>query len=157
MKIALIIIGAILLLIILFIIYRNAKFNKDSAKIHELRFERIQPLYEKLETGKEIRREDVLEFAKDNKTRELTYQILSEHKKTELFPEEFFTIISAAESKLVNWLEFPTELDKVPDDIKHIKRVTIKFDNDDVYYHVFKYMTNDPHWAAKNGWMLGVV
>jgi hypothetical protein len=37
--------------------------------------------------------------------------------------------------------------------------VTINFDEEGnkVDYHVFKYRVNEPHWAAKDGWMLGVV
>ena len=157
MKIVFIVIGIIVLLIIAFMIYRYFSFKKESAQTHKLRFERIQPLYEKLENGEEIKKEDVFEYTKDNRTREMTYQILSEHNKTEFFPTEYLTIESGAESSLVNWLEFPTELDKVPDDIKHIEKVKIEFDGNDVFYHVFKYMTIEPHWAAKDGWMLGVV
>ena len=110
-----------------------------------------------MENGNELSKQEVLKYTEDNKTRESTYQILAEHKKTELFPKEYLTIESGAESSLVNWLEFPTELDKAPDDIKYVKRVTIKFNENDIFYHVFKYMTNEPHWAAENGWMLGVV
>lgn len=157
MKIVFIVIGIIVLLIIVFMIYRYFAFKKESAQTYKLRFERIQPIHEKLENGEEITKEVVLEYAKDNKTREMTYQILSEHNKTELFPKEYLTIESGAESSLVNWLEFPTELDKAPDDIIHLEKVKIEFDGNDVFYHVFKYMTNEPHWAAKDGWMLGVV
>lgn len=157
MKIAFIVIGIIVLFIILFMIYRYFAFKKESAQNHKLRFERIKLLQEKLEQGEEIKKEEVFEYAKNNKTRELTYQILSEHNKTELFPKEYVTIESGAESKLVNWLEFPTELDKAPDDIKHLEKVKIEFDGNNVFYHVFKYMTIKPHWAAENGWMLGVV
>ncbi|WP_165748736.1 hypothetical protein [Cellulophaga sp. Z1A5H] len=157
MKITFIVIGTIVLLIMLFLIYRYFAFKKEGAQAHKLRFERIQPLHEKLENGKEIKKEDVFDYAKDNKTRELTYQILSDYNKTELYPRAYFTIESGAESSLVNWLEFPTELDKAPDDIKHLEKVKIVFEDEDVFYHVFKYMTIEPHWAAKNGWMLGVV
>jgi len=41
--------------------------------------------------------------------------------------------------------------------MKLVKRVTIKYDNNNVYYYVFKFKINEPHWAAKDGWMLGVV
>ncbi len=157
MKIVFILIGIIVLSIIVFVIYRYFVFKKESARIHRLRFERIQPIHKKLENGEEIKKEDVFEYAKDNKTREMTYQILSEHNKIELFPREYLTIESGAESSLVNWLEFPTELDKVPDDIMHLEKIKIEFDGNDVFYHVFKYMTYEPHWAAKDGWMLGVV
>jgi hypothetical protein len=157
MKIVFIVIGIIVLLINVFMIYRYFAFNKESAQFHKLRFERIQPIHEKLEKGEEIKKEDIFEYAKDNKTREMTYHLLSENNKTELFPKEYLTIESASESSLVNWLEFPTELNKTPDDIKHIEKVKMEYEGNNVFYHVFKYMTNEPHWAAKDGWMLGVV
>lgn len=157
MKIAFIVVGVGLLCVVLFIAYRYFALKKESAQTHKLRFERIRPLYESLINEEEIKKETLLEYAKDNTTRVLTYQILAEYQKIELFPNEYLTIESAAESSLVNWLEFPTELDKVPDDIEHLKRVKIAFDGSDVFYHVFQYRTNEPHWAAKNGWMLGVV
>jgi hypothetical protein len=67
------------------------------------------------------------------------------------------TIEKGAESNLANWLEFPTELDACPDEIEHVERVTIPFDKENnVHFHVFKFRINEPHWAAKDGWMLGV-
>lgn len=157
MEIVFIVIGIIVLLIIVFMIYRYFAFQKESAQTHKLRFERIQPLCEKLENGAGLKKVDVFEFAQDNKTREMTFQLLSEHNKTEMFPKEYLTIESGAESSLVNWLEFPTELDKAPDEIQHLEKVKIEFDGNDVFYHVFKFLTIEPHWAAKDGWMLGVV
>ncbi len=157
MKIVFIVIGIVVLIVIIFMIYRYFAFQKEGAENQKLRFERIKPLQEKLINKEEINKEFVFEYAKDNKTRELTYEILSEHNKAELFPKEYFTIESGAESSLVNWLEFPTELGQAPNDIIHVKNVTIKFDGNDVYYHVYKYITKEPHWAAKDGWMLGVV
>jgi len=68
-------------------------------------------------------------------------------------------LVKSAESHLANWLEFPTELDAIPDEMEHIKRVSIDFDGqgNNVHYEVFKYRVNEPHWAAKDGWILGVV
>jgi hypothetical protein len=43
--------------------------------------------------------------------------------------------------------------------MEHVKRVTFDFDrqNNFVHYEVFKCRVNEPHWAAKDGWFLGVV
>jgi hypothetical protein len=100
---------------------------------------------------------DVLPFATNLLTRETTFQLLNEHGKTDLFPKELYSIEKGAESNLANWLEFPTELDSCPDEIEHVKKVTIDFDSNNVHYHVFKFRVNEPHWAAKDGWMLGIV
>ena len=42
--------------------------------------------------------------------------------------------------------------------MEHIKRVTIDYDGQSnfVHYEVFKFRM-EPHWAAKDGWLLGVV
>lgn len=159
MKIVLIIIGIIVLAIVLFVVYRLVKVKRQSKLLNEKRFDRIKPLYDKLESGENLTEADVLPFAANLITRQMTFQLLNEHNKTDLFPKEYSTLIKAAESNLANWLEFPTELSAFPDEIEHIKRVTFDFDgqNNFVHYEVFKYRVNEPHWAAKNGWILGVV
>jgi hypothetical protein len=120
---------------------------------------KMKILYDKLESGQNLTDKDVYPFAQNLLTRELTYQLLNEYNKADLFPQEYYTIVKSAENSLAKWLEFPAELDTCPDEIEHIKRVTFDFDgqNNHVHYEVFKYRVNEPHWASKNGWMLGVV
>jgi hypothetical protein len=159
MSIGLIIIGAIVLVIATFVIYRLVTVKRQNSKLNKERFDRIKPLYEKLESGQTVTSQDVLPFAKNILTREVAFQLLSDHNNIDLFPKEYFNLVKGAESNLANWLEFPTELDACPDEIEHIKRVTFDFDGqkNNVHYEVFKYRVNEPHWAAKDGWILGVV
>jgi len=159
MKVVLIIAGLVILAVAIFAIYRIVKVKKQNRKLNQLRFDRIGPLHDKLENGTALTTKDILPYATNLLTREATYRLLSDHGKTELFPKEYYSIIKAAESNLANWLEFPTELDACPDEIEHIKRVTFDFDgqNHFVHYEVFKYRVDEPHWAAKDGWCLGVV
>jgi len=162
MNIILIVIGIIVLAMVMFIIYRSITVKKQNIAINRKRFERIKPLYDQLENGDNLTQQDVYKYAKDKKTRDAAYQLLKDYNKSDVFPSEFYTIISAAESSLTNWLEFPTELDAVPDEIEHVKRVTIDFGGQHeqktfFHYEVFKFRINETHWAAKNGWMLGVV
>jgi hypothetical protein len=154
-----IIVGILIGIIVLFAVYRFLKVSSQNRKLNERRFERIRPLLEKLKNGLPIDPKEVLPFAENVATRQLTFQLLSSQGKRELFPEEYHTLIKGAESQLANWLEFPTELDACPDEMEHIKRVTFDFDGQGnyVHYEVFKYRVNEPHWAAKDGWMLGVV
>jgi len=154
-----IVILIIVLSILTFLVYRFIKVRTQNRKINQQRFDRIKSLCDRLENGEKVTQKDVYEYAKNIQTREMTYQLLHEHNMTEIFPQEYNSIIKAAESNLANWLEFPTELDACPDEIEHIKRVTFDFDgqNNFVHYEVFKYRVNEPHWAAKDGWILGVV
>lgn len=159
MSIGVIVIGAIILVIGTFVVYRLMTVKRQNSKLNKERFERIKPLYEKLESGHTITIQDVLPFAKNLLTRQVAFQLLSEHNKADLFPAEYFSLVKSAESNLANWLEFPTELDVCPDEMEYIKRVTFDFDgqNNNVHYEVFKYKVDEPHWAAKDGWILGVV
>lgn len=153
------IVGLVVLAIVLFAVYRLVTVKRQSNKLNAKRFDRIKELYDKIESGLELTGKDVLPFAKSLRTRQTTFQLLADNDKSNLFPDEYHNILSAAESNLANWLEFPTELNASPDEIEHIKRVTFDFDgqNNFVHYEVFKYRMYEPHWAAKEDWILGVV
>jgi hypothetical protein len=159
MKIVFIIIGLVVLVIVVFAVYRLVTVKRQNNKLNAKRFARVKELYDKLESGHELSETDVLPFAQNILTRQTAFQLLADHNKTDLFPKEYGNLIKCAESNLANWLEFPTELDACPDEIEHIKRVTFDFDgqNNLVHYEVFKYRVNESHWAAKNGWIIGVV
>ncbi|GGA84693.1 hypothetical protein [Puia dinghuensis] len=159
MNITLLVVGLLILAIIIFAVYRIQIFKYQNKKMNSLRFERVKTLYGKLERREAITAEEVLPYAENLLTRESTFHLLRNGDQLHLFPHEYLTIIKGAESKLANWLEFPTELNACPDEIEHLKRVTIDFDgqNNLVHYEVFKYRVNEPHWAAKGGWILGVV
>ena len=149
----------IIVFIIAFATFRLFDVKKKKQKLELERSARILPLYNKLATTGDLTAEDVLPFAQNLLTRYDTFLYLKALDELKLFPEEYFTLIKGAESSLAVWLEFPTELDTCPDEIEHIKRVTVDFDgrNNLIHYEVFKYRVNPPHWAAGNGWMLGVV
>jgi hypothetical protein len=134
-------------------------FRQANRQETQKQFGRIKLLYDKIQLGLPIAQSDIYYYAKNTLTREATYQLLQNSHLTRLFPEEFYTIEKAAESNLVSWLEFPTELGACPDEIEHLKKVIIAVDEPVhfVHYHVYRFRVNHPHWAATQGWMLGVV
>jgi hypothetical protein len=156
MNTVLIVVSIILLPVIGFIVYRLFAFRKESMRHNKEQFEKIEPLYNKLKNNEPIDELFILPFATNPETRGVTYRWLEEHNKTNLFPKEYYSIEHGAESEMVNWLLFPTELGSIPDEIEHAKKVIIDFDGNNVIYHVFKFRMNPPHWAAEIGWSLGV-
>jgi hypothetical protein len=159
MNIVFVNLGLIVLAIIGFAVYRYQKVKGQRQRLNADRFERVRGLYGKLESGQRLTAEDVLPYATNVLTREPTFELLKSYNQLALFPGELLTLEKGAESRLVNWLEYPTELDGCPDEIRHFKRVSFDFDGEGhfVHYEVFKYRINEPHWAAKNGWIWGVV
>jgi hypothetical protein len=95
--------------------------------------------------------------AADNEMRIELFELLEEQNKLSLFPKKYMTQGELAKSDMVRWLMFPTELETVPDEI--ILENVFNFDTTEygiVEYFLFKFKTNPPHWAAKDGWMAGI-
>ncbi len=111
-----------------------------------------------LRQGKEVGSNSVREVACAAEMRNFLYDELVKLNQTALYPEEFRTQEAFAESDMVNWLVFPTELAQVPDEIELMKIVSIDTQTPDgiIDYYVFRFRTSPPHWAAKDGWMAGV-
>ena len=149
----------IVFIIVSFIVYRRIAFNKLSKEMVLKKLERVHQLHDRIEKGETLTQRDIYPYAKNILSRTTTFQFLRYYNLTDLFPKEFYTFEKAGESDLANWLEFPTELNACPEEIEYMKRVTIDFDGENhwVHYEVFKFRSNEPHWAAKNGWTLGVV
>ncbi len=98
----------------------------------------------------------ILEVARSAEMRNVLYDILESMNKEELFPVEYKTQEAFAESNMVNWLTFPTELGRVPDEIELMKVVSKNSKDGILDYYVFRFQTLPPHWAAKDGWCAGV-
>jgi hypothetical protein len=133
--------------------------RRAAVRLHLLRFRRIGFLYEQIRKNQKLTKEDLLGFAENPLTRETAFLFLRDNDITEMFPQQYYSIEKAAESSLASWLEFPTELNRSPDEIEHIGEVTVvnAKDMDYTQYHIFRFRVNEPHFAAKDGWMLGVV
>jgi hypothetical protein len=111
-----------------------------------------------LRLGKPAAKKHVEEVARHAEMRSELYIALKQLGKSSLFPEKFRTQRSFAEADMVNWLVYPTELNRVPDEIELMKVVIVDTGlPDGVYdYYLFRFRTKEPHWAAKDGWMAGV-
>lgn len=145
--------------IALFNIYSVFQFRNKTIRSYYKRLDWIHLLYEKLLNRELSTHQDIYLFARNRLPREDTYKLLSYFHLSNLFPTEFYTFESSAESNLAKWLEYPTELNACPDAIEHVKQVTVHHErvHVDMQYHVYKFNVNEPNEAAARGWMLGVV
>ena len=141
---------------------QNAKKSKkfltpvfnDASKYDSTVFEEA---FHKLNSGDTLSKLEIKKFSDNFETRADFYDLLTDFKKESLFPTEYYTFEKAAESALVNWLLYPTELDTIPSKIELLKKVNFSENDTTFTYYVFKFKTNEPHSAAKDGWMIGVV
>lgn len=91
------------------------------------------------------------EVAAAPETRGWLFRNLSQQNRSDLFPLLYATQQSLAESAMVSWLTYPTELGSVPDSIELMRTIS---DGDDEYY-LFRFRSSHPDWADE-GWMAGV-
>ncbi len=145
-----------------FFYHRKTAALQEQRHHTNVRLEKNKPadvtlLADKFASGEVPTEAEIARYSAYIGTREATYSLLHEQGKVDLFPKAYYTIKKAAESNLANWLAYPNGLDAIPDEVVHLEEVVIDFNGHDVIYHVFKYRAHPPHWAAKDGWMIGVV
>lgn len=117
----------------------------------------LEEAYYKLKANDKLSILEIKTFSKAPEIRSNFYRLLKSFNAELLFPQELYTFEKGAESDLVNWLLFPTELDTIPSKIEFLKKIDHSKDGTIFTYYVFQFRTKEPHWAAKNGWMIGVV
>lgn len=96
-------------------------------------------------------------IAADPEARNLFYESLAALKKESFFPAKYATQASFAESDMINWLTYPTELGRLPDSIELME--TPEFDlpggGDKAVFFLFRFKSD--HEGFKDyGWMAGV-
>jgi hypothetical protein len=117
----------------------------------------FEPIYDKLKSGDPLSKSEIEGFASNVATRADFYFLLVEFHKETLFPTEYYSFEKAAESILTNWLLYPTELDTIPSEIEVVKKVSFLENDTTFQYYVLQFRTDEPHWAASDGWLIGVV
>ena len=77
-------------------------------------------------------------------------------ERPNLFPNEFMNQPSLAEATMVDWLLFPTELGRAPDEIRQLQVMPIETDDGLADLYVFAFRTHAPHWLSEKDWVVGV-
>ncbi len=113
--------------------------------------------FNKLISGDTLSWFEIEDFSENIDTRASFYDLLETFKKEDLFPPKYYNFEKAAEGRMTEWLLYPTELDTVPSEIKLLKKVNYSDHDSTFIYYVLQFKTSEPHWAAKDGWMIGVV
>lgn len=139
------------------IVYRFFYVRRKSRRRATQKLKIFEDLIRKLAAKEKISEDDVSALAKNPSTRHALFGILQGFNRIDLFPQAYFTTEKGAESFLVNWLEFPTELNAPPDKIELFTKITLQEKSDTIDYFVFKYkklpFAGNSH---PDMWMLGV-
>jgi hypothetical protein len=131
-------------------LYRDFYVKREVRKLAFRKYEIIEPLMQKLASKEDISETEIMILAKDPSMRSGVFRALETYNMKNLFPTEYANHEKAAESFLVSWLEFPTELGIAPDEIELLEKITLNA-TEELDYYVFKYRTK-----TRLNWMVGV-
>lgn len=155
MKLILLGILVLTFLTVVIVFFNDYLVKRKFRKFIERKYQEVYPLKHKLDSKEPITAAEIMNLLKQPGLRQAIYQLLTNYNRRDMFPSEYFTHEKGAESFLVTWLEYPTELGRAPDEIELLTKVIL--DEGDLQYYVFKYRTKAPRWAAALGWMMGIV
>ena len=154
---ALIAVGVVVAIVAAFIVWRLWATVAGGRRSYARLLTRIAPVLKRLGAGEDPDPGDLERFARDRDTRKVLYDALEQHQKLALFPSRYLTSEAMAEADLVVWLNHPNELGALPDAIELMATLPVPADGlEHQRYFVFRYRTNPPHWAARDGWLAGV-
>ena len=145
----------VIVAIIAFLWWRISSVGRGVNAVDAKTLERIAPLEQKLKNGENISEDEIIRLAEQPENRKMLYSMLKEHNKLYLFPRQFLSTKAQAQADMVRWLSHPNELQKPPDELELLEIVEYEINGETQEFYVFKYKTNPPHWAAKDGWMIG--
>jgi hypothetical protein len=145
---------AFILFAIVILVARDYYVNRKLKKLIIEKYSIVKPLIKKIQSLEKVTQEEILEMIKDPSLRYAVFKILEAHNKKDLFPDEYYTLEKGAESFLVNWLEFPTEIGFAPDQIQFETIIELA-EPEALGYYVFKFKVDRPQWPTKD-WMIGV-
>lgn len=112
----------------------------------------VRPL---LDAGEKVPPADVERIVADPEARNvLISELLPDH--VAVVPGHYRTQQAIAESDMVRWLTYPTELGRPPDQIELVGQATLDDEGQPADLFVFRFLTQEPHWSAGDGWMVGV-
>jgi hypothetical protein len=155
MNVVIICLSIVVVLIGVIFLVRNfyIAFNLRKTRIRKLMF--IDPIVQQLASGRVVSSLQILSIAEDPSLRLMLFRALELLNCLHLFPSDFYSEEKGAETYMVNWLEYPTELNAKPDEIQLMNIITLG-ENQDIRYYVFKFRIHTLRWAAKLDWMVGV-
>jgi hypothetical protein len=152
------IVGALVALVVAFAVWRIVATVRAQSRLHGRLFDEVAPTVLAIQRG-EAPEPAVLErLAASPRTRTTLFEVLEAAGRPELFPAAWRTPHALAEGRLVTWLMHPNELQAEPAEIALGAEVALPDRADDAErWLVYRFRTEPPHWAAKDGWLAGVV
>jgi hypothetical protein len=139
-----------------FIFWRWTSVGRGARKRDEKLITRIDPIGRKIAANIAISHQEVDSLAARPEIRHILFAVLRQMNRRDLLPIKYSSSIDQGASALAYWLMHPNELQDAPEKVEHVETVKKPVSGHKVDFHVFRYQMPKGHWAAKDGWLLGI-
>src|SRR6188508_967974 len=125
--------------------YRDYYSKRKFRRLSEEKYRTLTPLILRVRAREDVAESEILQVAGNPAVRQALFVALATCQRLDLFPSAYLTYEKGAESSMVTWLEFPTELGVAPDQIEFLEEI-ILHDQGDMHYYAFRYRMLKQHW-----------
>lgn len=111
-----------------------------------------------LRLGQPVAAKHITEVAASAEIRGHFFNELGKMGKNHLFPKKFKNQKALAETNMVSWLTYPTELGRVPDEIELMNIISTKLEDSSEIadYYIYRFRNFKPGAFGKKGWLAGI-
>jgi hypothetical protein len=149
-------IALVVALAVAFIVWRLTSVARGGRQRDAKLLARIDPIGEKLDAGEPVSPREIEELARRPEMRYVLYDVLRQMGRADLLPTQFISSVEQGESALAYWMMHPNELQDVPEAVEFVETIKHSVDGREADFHVYRYKMAPGHWAAKEGWLLGL-
>ena len=140
----------------MFIVWRWTSVGRGMRLRDERLLVRLDPVAKRIQDGEVVSPEEIERMAARPEIRFMLFAMLRELKRPELIPDNYSSSVAQGESALAYWMMHPNELQDAPEEIGLVETVKRPIRGEEAEFHVYRFKMPAGHWAAKDGWLLGL-
>jgi len=156
LKIIVIAVAIVVVLALAFIIWRLRSVSSGMRQRDEKLLVRLAPVGKKIQAGQAVSEHEIEALAAKPEIRFMLFAMLRDMKRPDLLPTNHCSSVEQGESALAYWMMHPNELQDAPEAIELVETVKRPINGQEADFHVYRCKMSAGHWAAKDGWILGL-
>jgi hypothetical protein len=142
--------------IVAFIWWRYTSVARGARQRNLKIFAALNPIEKRFAAKEPVTADEIAQIAKQPQYRWILYHMMKHFERLDLFPTEHLSIVGQGEGYLAYWMMHPNELQSPPSEIELIESFDRNVNGTACKFLVYRFRMAEGHWAAKDGWLLGV-
>jgi len=147
---------AVAVLLVAFLVWRRTSVARGARQRDERLVARLDPVGKKIEAGETVSPQEIESLAAHPEIRHMLFMMLRHMEQPDLLPTQYSSSVAQGESALAYWAMHPNEFRDPPEAIEFVETVKRSVGGQEADFHVYRFRMPAGHWAAQDGWILGL-